>query len=234
MNITKDQYLAALKVVLKEYDKEILQTYINLEDCKASSQTIAKMLGISSLGSVNLKFGKLGRRVSEFLNIYPSERASGEPRWWSVLAEGENENNQFAWKLRRPFIEALHELAYIKEELALPEDLDNSHKELIEGAKKQIVVNAYERNKAARDICIKIHGLSCQVCDMNFEETYGEIGKDFIHVHHINPLAARNSTYQVNPEKDLIPVCPNCHAMLHKENPLISIERLREIVKSRR
>jgi 5-methylcytosine-specific restriction protein A len=68
-----------------------------------------------------------------------------------------------------------------------PDDLENE-KEYPEGAKKKITVNAYERNPAARAACLKRHGYSCMVCNMNFYDTYGEIGKKFIHVHHKNEL----------------------------------------------
>ncbi|MGD0383986.1 MAG: hypothetical protein ABSA77_10715 [Thermoguttaceae bacterium] len=98
-----------------------------------------------------------------------------------------------------------------------------------EGAKKTITVNAYERDTAARKACVKRHGSRCAVCDMSFEERYGIIGKGFIHIHHKKPLAGTRNTYKVNPTKDLIPVCPNCHAMLHTSNPPLGIEELKVI-----
>lgn len=88
---------------------------------------------------------------------------------------------------------------------------------IFEGAKQQVTVNRYERNPIARRQCLEIHGYNCSVCEMNFEKTYGEIGKEFIHVHHLVPLHEINEEYAVNPETDLIPVCPNCHAMLHRK-----------------
>jgi 5-methylcytosine-specific restriction protein A len=78
-----------------------------------------------------------------------------------------------------------------------------------EGAKKQITVNAYERSPAARAICIQHYGLNCSVCGFNFEETYGEIGIGFIHVHHLKPLSEIGKDYKLNPITDLRPVCPN-------------------------
>jgi hypothetical protein len=96
-----------------------------------------------------------------------------------------------------------------------------------EGATRTISVNVYERNPAARKACIEHYGLSCSVCDMNFHSKYGDIGKSFIHVHHLRPLAKSDERYKVDPINDLRPVCPNCHAMLHKEIPPISIEVLK-------
>lgn len=99
----------------------------------------------------------------------------------------------------------------------------------IEGATKTIHVNVYERNPQARKDCIKAHGCACVVCDFDFEIEYGEIGKNFIHVHHLRQLADIGEKYELNPVEDLRPVCPNCHAMLHKRRPAYTIEELRDI-----
>lgn len=84
-----------------------------------------------------------------------------------------------------------------------------------EGALKVIKVNAYERDRKARQACINFHGTDCKVCGLDFGSRYGEIGAGFIHVHHLVPLASIGAEYEVDPVKDLVPVCPNCHAMLH-------------------
>ena len=85
-----------------------------------------------------------------------------------------------------------------------------------EGTRKSVLVNVYERDGKARAKCIEHYGTRCLVCGFDFEETFGELGKDFIHVHHLKNLASIGKEYQVDPIKDLRPVCPNCHAMLHK------------------
>lgn len=98
----------------------------------------------------------------------------------------------------------------------------------VEGAKKQVLVNAFERDPKARNACLAKYGYSCVVCSMNFAARYGEIGKGFIHVHHKKPLAARRQEYKVVPTRDLVPVCPNCHAMLHAQNPPLSVDDLKK------
>ena len=100
-----------------------------------------------------------------------------------------------------------------------------------EGAKKTVVVNKYERNPNARLKCINKWGVSCAVCNFNFEEIYGNRGAGYIHVHHLIPLSEIGGEYQLDPIKDLRPVCPNCHAMLHKTVPAISIEQLKILLK---
>lgn len=96
-----------------------------------------------------------------------------------------------------------------------------------EGAVKQVSVNAFERNSEARDACIKHHGLVCAVCAFDFRAIYGEIGAGYIHVHHIVPLNKIRKKYRVNPTKDLIPVCPNCHAMIHRNKEPLSVKQLK-------
>jgi 5-methylcytosine-specific restriction protein A len=96
-----------------------------------------------------------------------------------------------------------------------------------EGAVEKVQVNRYERDAAARDACLKKHGTRCTVCGLKFEDRYGDIGKGFIHVHHLKPLATARQEYEINPETDLLPVCPNCHAMLHTSDPPLSVAELK-------
>ena len=88
-----------------------------------------------------------------------------------------------------------------------------------EGKKKTSLATRYERNPINRAICLQQYGYSCQICGINFQQRYGDIGKQFIHVHHIIPVSKMGEHYVVNPLTDRIPVCPNCHAMLHRTDP---------------
>lgn len=115
----------------------------------------------------------------------------------------------------------------------LPDEVEEGQT-YIEGAMKRVPVNAYERSPQARRACLRHHGTDCSVCGFSFEESYGEIGAGYIHVHHLKPLAQAGGEYELDPVEDLRPVCPNCHAMLHKRNPPYSIEELREILELRR
>lgn len=102
--------------------------------------------------------------------------------------------------------------------------------EVFEGAKQEVLVNRYERSLSARVACIEKWGVSCAVCDFNFEQSYGDIGAGYIHVHHLKPLGEIGRSYKLDPIKDLRPVCPNCHAMLHRQVPALAIEDLKCIV----
>ena len=101
----------------------------------------------------------------------------------------------------------------------------------LEGAEKKVYVKKYERSQTLRKQAIEIHGLTCKVCGFNFESNYGEIGKDFIHIHHLEKISKKGEGL-VDPVKDLIPVCPNCHAMLHSNDPPLTPEELKEVLKN--
>ena len=111
-------------------------------------------------------------------------------------------------------------------------DIVEENKTLYEGAKKAIVVNKYERSSKARENAVNFHGVNCKVCDINFKEMYGEIGTDFIHIHHLIPIHEIGENYRIDYKHDLIPVCPNCHSMLHRKlnGKELSVEELKDII----
>lgn len=110
-----------------------------------------------------------------------------------------------------------------------PDEVDNTV-DYLEGQTKSIEVNSYERNRAARLKCIEHFGTTCQICEFNFENKFGDIGSQFIHVHHKIEISTIGQEYTVNPLTDLIPVCPNCHSMLHKKKPAYTVEELKNII----
>jgi hypothetical protein len=101
-----------------------------------------------------------------------------------------------------------------------------------EGRIKEIYVNHYERNPKLRIAAIKIHGLKCMACGFDFNEFYSERGQNFIEVHHLRPVSKLGSEGDiVDPEKDMIVVCSNCHRMIHREkHNILSLEKLKRII----
>lgn len=103
----------------------------------------------------------------------------------------------------------------------------------LEGAQKQILCNRYERNPKARARCIAAQGTACKVCGFDFGIAFGEAFAGKIEVHHIKPISEIGEEYVVDPLRDLVPVCPNCHRMLHsKANGVYTVEDLKEMRKS--
>ena len=101
---------------------------------------------------------------------------------------------------------------------------------LPEGAIVRVEVNRYERSPVNRAACISHYGALCQVCGFDFYERYGSLGSDYIEVHHRVPVSEMKGSYRLDPIKDLIPVCANCHAMLHRAHPPLSVENLRKLI----
>ena len=103
----------------------------------------------------------------------------------------------------------------------------------VEGKLKKIYTTKYERSPQNRKKAIQIHGTRCMVCDFDFEEVYGELGKDFIEVHHTKPLYSFDGEIIINPEEDLVCLCSNCHRMIHRKRyKILSVEELKDIIES--
>jgi len=97
--------------------------------------------------------------------------------------------------------------------------------------KVTILINKYERDPKKRELCLEYHGATCKICSFSFTNIYGNIGENFCHIHHIEPLSESGGEHDIDPLTDLIPVCPNCHAMLHSRTPALKPEELKRIIK---
>ena len=113
------------------------------------------------------------------------------------------------------------------------EVLDTFSLEDEEGALSDVNSVRYERSKKNRDMCIKYHGVECVVCLSKLSDTYGDIAKNFIHIHHLTRLCD-SGRVMINPIKDLVPVCPNCHSIIHLRVPPYSPKELRSALDKNR
>ena len=100
----------------------------------------------------------------------------------------------------------------------------------VEGAQSYGISIVYERHPEARSQCLAFYGRICKVCETDLKSVYGELGPEIIQVHHCKPLSEIGKAYVVNPIKDLVPVCPNCHSLLHQRTPPFSVSELRIIM----
>jgi HNH endonuclease len=113
-----------------------------------------------------------------------------------------------------------------------PEPGDDSSDVLTEGQQSSLMLTVYERNPVARQRCIDHYGTSCSVCGFSFGEMYGQSFADRIHVHHLTPLSERETEYEVDPVRDLRPVCPNCHVVIHSKHPPLTVDQLKQMVRA--
>lgn len=107
-------------------------------------------------------------------------------------------------------------------------------KVLTEGALLQLFVDKRERNPEAVRICKELLGIQCVCCGFDFEEFYGPLGRGYIHVHHLYPISSTTDIYEIDPAKDLVPLCPNCHAMVHRGEALLTIPELQDLMRAAR
>jgi 5-methylcytosine-specific restriction protein A len=147
---------------------------------------------------------------------------------WTPMSSGVPINQDAVSELETGWFQFLIEQEVQSKPFAEETDWTQS---FAEGASKQVIQTRYERNPHARGMCLAHHGYACKVCTLNFEQKYGSLGHGFIHVHHLTPVSMAKVPHRIDPTKDLIPVCPNCHAMLHRQNPPLTIEELKQLIK---
>ena len=190
----------------------------------------------------------LGIRIIKHLNrfeIIDPESKNVSSSYFIIPFEGWHKDgkrsNPFIWKIRKELVQAIVELELFVNNESDCDSIERDFESVVhilgksEGKLIYYYTTRYERNEENRKNAIKIHGLSCFVCDFNFETIYGELGKHFIEVHHIIPLSSRDEEISVNPITDLICLCSNCHRMIHrKQGDIITPEQLRSILQFRK
>ncbi len=188
--------------------------------------------GLGVAKSILAKRGK-GSLTKGFLNLVDAGRPELSVEWIVLLPEfrgkfSDEELRIAEERIRRSF--KTRPPIAVKASIIYPDEIPEGwgYKE---GAVARVLVNRYERDPRARDACLKKHGRRCMVCTLRFKDRYGKIGEDFIHVHHIKPLGTVRKEYKLDPEKDLVPVCPNCHAMLHKKEPPLFVHELQKLLR---
>lgn len=107
------------------------------------------------------------------------------------------------------------------------EELESHH----EGERSKKYVTVYERNPRLRKLAIAIHGSTCHACGFNYEATYGEWGENYIHIHHMVPVSEFGESKSVDPKTDLVPLCANCHSMVHRrKDKTLTVDELKQLL----
>lgn len=144
------------------------------------------------------------------------------------------------WKYDDKLLVEIYKDTYSRED-GLQEGEEKIPEGAPEGARRTVQVNRYERDSKNREKAIKTHGVRCVGCDIKMEEMYGKIARGFIEIHHVKPISTVPEGYRPDID-DLVPLCPNCHAVVHleasrqkssKKLPL-SIDKLKELIKKNR
>ncbi len=243
MRLTTKQYKDAIQKgkALSSRQIEILQLIYYCPNSSATAKQLTKLISPTSdkIIIANAAVGKIGRALSDYIGKLPSIYNDGHkdvPSFY-LLVGPYTENG---WQMTKNLQKALEEL-----ELVSRDDIDNKISSRLptetlsfdeveyfkEGKVIQIYVDKFERNQKARLKCIEHYGDKCYVCGFDFGQVYGDIAQGFIHVHHLKQLSEIKSEYQVDPINDLIPVCANCHSVIHLTRPSMTIKEIKKKLK---
>ena len=143
----------------------------------------------------NLNNNLIGeRKYTEVIRLYENYLHDKKSRQSSVVSQESTDN-------------------FDNSELTSKDYTDNL---LSEGELREKHLTYHERNPKLREQCIDIYGWKCKACGFDFEKVYGVLGKEYIEVHHLFPISQTEGCHEVDPTKDLVPLCANCHAMIHR------------------
>lgn len=207
-------------------------------DGPCTAVDLAERLGYKHFIQVNRLLGSAGRKlyeaapkVSKVKRWHP---AGWKADWFFVVApmftsdvDGKN-----YWQIRPEIKHAMQRLGWHQSLRA-----DSVQPELVfdttyaEGREIFVNLSVRERKPEARRHCIELSGVRCRLCGFDFGEVYGELGRGFIHVHHIEPISARPGERETNPAIDLVPLCPNCHAMVHRGGKTRTLAEVQRVMK---
>ncbi|MCU0476862.1 MAG: HNH endonuclease [Anaerolineae bacterium] len=222
---------------MTELCRRVLEEVYYAPNQSLSATEVAQRLGLPNYQIPSQQISRLGMKISRVygkreLPEYLNEKS--QPTGWQVLFTGE-QKRFYMWIMRPELAEAL-EAVYqfgqsdiVEEKLLAGEAIEEPR--YLEGGLVRVRINRYERNPKARRACLDYYGYRCAVCGMSLEEMYGEAGQDIIHVHHLQPISERQAEYEIDPIRDLRPVCPNCHAIIHSNTPHYSIKAVQEMLR---
>jgi predicted HNH restriction endonuclease len=229
--LTAKQYRTALDAVLPELSvqqHEILEFLMSAPHHTTSAGEIARQMGVHHL-TVNALFANIGRRVlTEIAATSPQPISTEFVRLWQVLARQGSPGivKGFPWELRPEVVESLMGTNLLEGD-NLPADEGFDPAPLTEGTQSQGQNTIRSRNAKARAECLAALGSACVICGIDMGEIYGPEFQGCIHIHHLKPLSETAGPRQVNPTTDLVPVCPNCHSVIHANNQLRTPESVK-------
>jgi 5-methylcytosine-specific restriction enzyme A len=219
--LTVDDLKAALLAVgLTEREKRALIALWQLPDSSGTAEEVATQADFAHPIEASNSIGAIGNKLAKFFD--QPKPGQGEPGYL-FIADDIGEAGHTVWYLLDDICEAIEQLGWV--EPALPPEVQSYH----EGEVSLVKLTRYERSPAAREAALKTHGYVCSACGFDFEAVYGERGRHFIEVHHLEPLGEAAYPRHTDPEHDLRPVCSNCHRMIHRGESMLSIEQMREI-----
>lgn len=179
--------------------------------------------------SVSCNFSKENKQIFDILSQFKTFSMVDNEVY--SLKKWECNSNNSIDKVFDFFVDFLeNELKKFEDDLSKFIEEKNNEK-FTEGDKQQVLSSKYERNLKAREACLKYHGTACAVCGIDFAVVYGPEFAGKIEVHHIVPISEIGKEYVVDPIKDLVPLCPNCHTAIHsKKDGVYTIDEMKKLL----
>lgn len=242
IRISREEWLALLcqESVFTESAVAAVKLLYNQPEHRGSCSDIEAKYHLSS-HSYNARMTQLAKRVCKATGV-EIVGTDGAPTYWVVLmASGKvirtEKGPRFEWRLRPELVEALRahdgsappEADECAADLESRVDVPNGR---TEGKKVLVFSTRYERSRDNRTAAVRHHGTRCMACGFDFEEAYGEVGRGYVEVHHVVPIAETDEEVTIDPSKDLVCLCANCHRMVHRNrHAILSVAELRALLK---
>jgi len=232
------QYEEGLVKLSHSQMKGLLALY-SFPNSTATTKQLAAALDYNGFQASNRLIGSIGKTISNATGIIPPSYNSGhknQPGYFLFVSVYDSNQGWVMWQNLKSAIEnlGLNQGPLVSKEegnpaLGIDPDVVEE-KSFREGVLLRYLANRFVRSRAARRACVDHFGAICSVCDFDFEKFYGKFARGFIHIHHVVNIADRGEEYTLNPIKDLVPLCPNCHAAIHLSDGKMTVEELREMV----
>lgn len=233
---TTSEYTAALREIeqrgIAPSVRRMLNTHYSMTDRIATMRHLAEAAGFDDYKAANRLYGSFAGRVRRNLELrYEGLSLWTIATWPAPPVDGLRE---FAFQMRPEFAAALEGAGMIEKHLA-PPDVARKPRVALEGELRRHFAQHRRRERWLREAKIADASsrspdgrLRCQVpgCAFDFEAQYGSLGKGYMQVHHLQPLTARIEPEETRLE-DLVLVCPNCHAMIHRGGENRDLKSLR-------
>ena len=195
--------------------KQLLNTQHAFPEHTATASRLADRTGGRSWRGVNASYGSGGNTFHRLTGC-PLPKTEGHVPshqiWSTARSRG---GGSYDWIMRPALAEALEELGWVAKSTSqvageVPETFP-------EKTVTKVRVNRYERDPAARAACLQVHRTVCRRSGFDFAKQYAAEFDRLIAVHHLDPMALGRR--ETDPIRDLVPVCFNCHAVMHRRRP---------------
>jgi 5-methylcytosine-specific restriction protein A len=173
-------------------------------------------------------------KLGNFLSLDPAYEGVGLERGSRLEKEVWEEFASDPYRLRQTATAIRNNYEQVAAESIEPYGQNEDDEEFREGKILTRLHKQKERSSRAvrrkkQKVLQETGQLACEVCSFDFVEKYGELGQGFAECHHRKPVAELNENQRTK-LSDLAIVCANCHRMIHKSDPMMSVDDLRRLL----